>query len=161
MTKIKHKTIYTSRGWGPDRDHKVYDYNDGVDVTKQMFYDAYIVNVPCYKVEDLTLAIYGSKRNYMFDNPTTEHRIKIQTSNHRGKQYQYVLATPEMDEFVKQQAIVGAIKGHITKMPKKYLKVVNIINRGAYGTKIVVDLYIQDKNFSEYLTTECLKNTTV
>ena len=159
MTKVKHKTIYTSHYWNTKTDHKVYDYNDGVDITKHMFYNAYIVNVPCYKVEDVTLAMYGDKRNYFLTDPTTKHIIKIQTTNHKGKKYQYVLATPEMDEFVKQQATFGAIKGHITKMPKKHLKVVNVMNRGKYGTRIKVDLYVQDTSFSEYLTKECLKST--
>jgi hypothetical protein len=161
MTKVKHRAVYTSHnGWGPKSDHKVYDYNDGVDITKNMFYDTYIVNVPCYKVEDVTLAMYGDKKNYLLTNPTTKDIIKIQTSNHKGKQHQYVLATPEMDTFVKQQATFGAIKGHNTKMPKKHLKVVNVMNRGKYGTRIKVDLYVQDTSFSEYLTKECLKSIT-
>jgi hypothetical protein len=161
MTKIKHKTIYTSHYWNSKTDHKVYDYNDGVVITDKVLYDGYVVNVPCYKVEDVTLAMSGDKRNYWFGDQD-KHVIKIQTSNHRGKQYYYLLATPEMDKFVKQQATFGAIKGHITKMPKKHLKVVHVINRGSIGrNRIKVDLYIQDKNFSEYLTKECLKNTTV
>ena len=160
MSKVKHKTIYTSHYWNSKTEHKVYDYNDGIDITKNMFYDTYIVNVPCYKVEDVTLAMYGDKKNYWFSDPT-EHIIKIQTSNHKGKQYHYVLATPEMNKFVIEQATFGAIKGHITKMPKKHLKVVNVMNRGKTGNRIKVDLYVQDKSFSEYLTTECLKNTII
>mgnify|MGYP003649785881 CR=1 FL=1 len=162
MTKVKHRAVYTSHnGWGPKSDHKVYDYNDGVDITKNMFYDTYIVNVPCYKVEDVTLAMYGDKKNYLLTNPTTKDIIKIQTSNHKGKQHQYVLATPEFDTFVKQQATFGAIKGHNTKMPKKHLKVVNVMNRGDIGhNRIKVDLYVQDKSFSEYITEQCLKNIT-
>ena len=162
MTKIKHKAVYTSHYWNDKTDYKVYDYNDGVVITDKVLYDGYVVNVPCYKVEDVTLAMYGEKKNYFLTDPTTNHIIKIRTSNHKGKQYQYVLATPEMDEFVKQQATFGAIKGHITKMPKKHLKVVHVINRGNIGrNRIKVDLYIQDTSFSEYLTKECLKNSTV
>jgi hypothetical protein len=96
----------------------------------------------------------------LLTNPTTKDIIRIQTSNHKGKQYQYVLATPEMDQFVKQQATFGAIKGHITKMPKKHIKVVNVMNRGDYGTYKKVDLYLQDKSFSDYLTAQCFKNIT-
>jgi len=157
MTKIKHKIVYTSTYWNDKTDHKVYDYNDGVVITDKVLYDGYVVNVPCYKVEDVTLAINGYKSNY-FSNDTTQHYIRMHTSNHRGKQYSYLLATPEMDQFVKQQATFGAIKGHITKMPKKHLKVVKVMNRGKSGKRIVVDCYIQDKCFSEYLTKECLKN---
>jgi len=160
MTKIKHKAVYTSIYWNNKTDHKVYDYNDGVVITDKVLYDAYVVNIPCYKVEDVTLAMYGDKSNYFSSDPT-KHCIRMHTSNHRGKQYYYLLATPEIDEFVKQQAIFGAIKGHITKMPKKHLKVVKVMNRGKHGKRIVVDLYIQDKCFSEYLTKECLTNTTV
>jgi hypothetical protein len=159
MTKIKHKAVYTSIYWNNKTDHKVYDYNDGVVITDKVLYDGYVVNVPCYKVEDVTLAINGYKSNY-FCNDLTIHSIRMHTSNHRGKQYSYLIATPEMDEFVKQQATFGAIKGNITKMPKKHLKVVKVMNRGNYGKRIVVDCYIQDKCFSEHLTKECLKNTT-
>jgi len=160
MTKLKHKAIYKSHHWTTKTDHKVYDYNDGIDITDKVLYGDYVINIPCYKVEDITLAIYGDKRNYWLTDPT-HNIIKIQTTNYKGKQYQYVLATPEMDEFVKQQATFGAIKGHITKMPKKHLKVVNVMNRGKTGNRIKVDLYVQDKSFSEYLTTECLKNTII
>jgi hypothetical protein len=156
MTKVKHKAVYTRyNGWSPKSDHKLYDYNDGVDIIKNMFYDTFIVNVPCYKVEDVTLAMYGEKKNYLLTNPTTDHIIKIQTNNHKGKQHRYVLATPEMDTFVKQQATFGAIKGHITKMPKKHLKVVHVMNRGKYGKSVKVDLYVQDTSFSKYLTEQC------
>jgi hypothetical protein len=67
-----------------------------------------------------------------------------------------------MDEFVKQQAIFGAIQGHITKMPKKHLKVVHVMNRGKSGMprckSITVNCSIQDNDFSKYLIKECLKN---
>ena len=158
--KIKHKAIYTSTYWNNKTDHKVYDYNDGVVITDKVLYDGYIVNVPCYKVEDVTLAIDGYKSNYFSNNDPTNHCIRMHTTNHKGKQYYYLLATPEMDEFVKQQAIFGAIKGHITKMPKKHLKVARVMNRGKNGKRITVDLYVQNKCFSEYLIKECSKNTT-
>jgi len=158
MTKLKHKAVYTSRYWNTSTEHKVYDYNDGVVITDKVLDNGYVINVPCYKVEDVTLAMNGYKSNYFFNDPT-KHCINIHTSNHKGKQYYYLLATPEMDEFVKQQAIFGAIQGHITKMPKKHLKVVKVMNRGSIGRKrIKVDLYIPDKMFSDYLTKECLKN---
>ncbi len=159
MTKLKHKAVYTHHdGWGrPSTEHKVYDYNDGVVITDKVLNHDYVVNVPCYKVEDVTLAMYGDKSNYFFNDPT-KHCIRMHTSNHHGKQYYYLLATPEMDEFVKQQAIFGAIKGHITKMPKKHLKVVHVMNRGKQGKRIIVDCYIEDNDFSKYLTKECLKN---
>ena len=76
MTKIKHKAIYTSHYWNDKTDHKVYDYNDGVVITDKVLYDGYVVNVPCYKVEDVTLAINGYKSNY-FSNDLTIHCITI------------------------------------------------------------------------------------
>ena len=157
MTKIKHKAVYTSHYWNDKTDHKVYDYNDGVVITDKVLYDGYVVNVPCYKAEDVTLAMYGRKSNYWSNEKDKDH-IRMQTNNHKGKQHMYVIATPEMDEFVKQQSTFGAIKGHITKMPKKHLKVVHVMNRGKHGKRIIVDLYIQEKDFSEYLTKECLKS---
>lgn len=157
MTKIKHKAVYTSYYWNTKTDYKVYDYNDDVVITDNVFSHSYVVNVPCYKVEDVTLAINGYKSNY-FSNDLAKHFIRMHTSNHKGKQHYYLLATPEIDEFVKQQAIFGAVKGHITKMPKKHLKVVHVMNRGKSGKRITVDLYIQHKILSENLTKKCLKS---
>ena len=154
--KIKHKAIYTNHsGWGNPTEYKVYDYADGVDLTQKQFYDSYVVNVPCYKVEDITLAATGTKSDYFC--PHTQMRlfgnfIRMETNNRRGKKFYYLLATPGVDEYVKQQSVFGAIKGHISKVPVKHYKTVRVFNRGKYNNYVKVDCSIQEKTFDEYLT---------
>jgi len=157
MSKIKHKAIYTTHYYSQRYDTKVFDYADGVKVDSKQFDETYIVNVPCYRVEDVNQALTGESSSYFSLNCQQKlfnTMIRVETNNHTGKKFQYLIATPEVEEYVTQQAIFGIIKGYISKMPKKHIKVVRVFRRGQHGRggPWRIDCYAQDKDISAYLT---------
>lgn len=155
---IAHKAVYSYSNWHDKYDHNVYDYNDGVNLADDYVNDCFVVNVPCYNVEDIALAMTGRKSRYFSHHTQIElhtHIFHIRTSNHTGKQHQYLLATPEIDEYVKQHAVFGIIKGNTRKLPKKHLKVVRVFNRGTYKDDSKhIECYTQDNDTAKYLTNQ-------
>jgi hypothetical protein len=161
MATIKHKSIYTTYYWNKATDYKVYDFNDGVNLSKKQFDDSYVVNVPCYKISDISECINGFKSNYVHvpDN-IVDYFVHITTDNHRGGQHSYLLSTPTIDKFIQQKVTFGALQGNRNKMPKLHHKTVRVHNRGkGYGpqNKMKVDCYIANKDLSAYLNKEVSK----
>ena len=155
--KIMHRAISTHYYGNNVYTTKIFDYNDGVKLTDKSVDTNYVINVPCYNLEDLSIMEHGSKyySSTMQYWEKFQHCISIETSNHKGKQYRYLIATPETEKYIAQQGLVAILKGHITKMPKRHLKVVRVHHRGKMNHSIFkkppvhVDAYVQDKNESE------------
>jgi hypothetical protein len=161
---IKHKATYTRSYGNRTTVSKVFDFNDFNDSIKladKKFNHQFIVNVPCYKVEDVALAIHGMKSNYFaLPNHLLDCIVNIRTSNHHGRQFEYILSTPSVDEYIKQNALFGILKGNTNKMPKLHSKVVCAYHRGTgYGPRKLnlVECYIADKELSTYLNKEVAK----
>lgn len=153
---ISHIASFERNYYTDKYTYKVFDYNDGIRLDDESVEDHYVINVPCYKLSDVLKMVYG-KSHYGSLNRFWEmfgHAISIETSNHHGKRHDYLLATPETIEFVRQQSIVGGLKGHITKVPKLHTKTVHVLHRGPWHTTaykfskppIKVDAYIASKD---------------
>jgi len=156
--KIMHRAMYNQYYNCNVYTTKIFDYNDGVKLDDKSVNECYVINVPCYNLEDISMMETGSPYH---SSPMQywqkfQHAVSIRTSNHKGKQFRYLLATPETDKYVAEQGLIGILKGHITKMPKRHLKVVNVHHRGKWTTTaykfkkapMSVDAYVEDKDDS-------------
>lgn len=161
--KIMHRAVKTHYFGSQQYKHKIFDYNDGVKLDDKCVDDSYVVNVPCYNLEDISMMDYArTTRDIMTYWEKFQFMIRIQTSNHKGKQYQYLIATPEVEKYVAEQTLIGILKGHITKAPKRHLKVVRVHQRGKFAHSIFkkapinVDAYVLDK-FDSDGTLRCVE----
>lgn len=155
---VMHRAITTHYYGGERYAIKVFDYNDGLKLDDKFIDDSYVINVPCYNLEDLSMMNTGTAyRNcsVMYYWQKFQHMISIQTCNHKGKQYQYLIATPEIEKYVAEQTLVGILKGYITKAPKRHLKIVRVHHRGRFKhhifkkAPIKTDAYAMDKFTSD------------
>lgn len=148
----KPNVIGIANGRGYNRKtYKIYDYTHGVQLDDKRYNDAYVTNVPCYSLDDV-YTLLGTqchqRVNEIFGNV-----IDIQTQNHKGKKFHYILATPECDKMMTEKGLFAMIAGNIKKMPKRHNKIVRVIQRGHWHTTcykfkkppLIVDAYTCDK----------------
>ena len=156
MTYKVYGTV-TSTYWADKRVYNIYNYDDGIDLANKQVQGHYAVNVPCYSVDDMSQLIDGSKSFIIYDLcQQFKHYTTIQTNNHRGKTFYYLLATPETQKFVNDQTVFSILKQYISKPIKLHHKVVSVIQRGRqpmWNGDVYphVDCYIQQASRSKQI----------
>jgi len=154
--------------WANESDLKIFDYTDDMHFDDLALRGNYVINVPCYKIEDLVGIFDTSTKSEFEDNKNHVYwsLIRNKKLNHcvtritdAGK-YNYmtgarwfVLANAKTQKYVKQKALFAMLKGDIKKIPRLYNKVVQVrdISYRKDMKANFVQVYVQNKWRTEHI----------
>lgn len=139
----------------------VYDYSKDMSFDDAVLENAYIMNVPCYKLEDLVdlfdnskKSIYESDKNHVFwklnnDKKIYDYCLRISdTKRHQysRKEKLFIYANSKLEKIVQQKTLWALLKNTIKKKPRLYKKTIKIVDMQERqdGTTFI-DSYIADK----------------
>lgn len=131
------------------RIHKVFAYEQDMNLALDKYNDGIITNVPCYAAKDLDKLLWCFGIDFMFEY---DIHYKIQTNNHRGATHYYVPAQTKLREWLNKEVVFALLRGDIDKAPKIYIKkYLHVIGRGSYTNEDGIvfdtaDAYIIQKN---------------
>jgi hypothetical protein len=150
---------------GDRTDVKIFEYSDDLQFDDKMLEDNFIIDVPCYKIEDIIKMLYGDVKMDTVDtyfalakNKKLNHCL-VRISDHKGfmcGDKWYLLANAKTKKYVEQNTIVGCLKGNIKKKLKVYKKCVKIegIDYRKDIKRNFVSAFVQSKSWTEHVLSQ-------
>jgi hypothetical protein len=150
---------------GDRTDVKIFEYSDDLKFDDKMLEDNFIIDVPCYRIEDIIKMLHGDvdvdKKDIYFDlakNKKLNHCLVRLTDHARymcGDKW-YLLANAKTKKYVEQNTIIGCLKGNIKKKLKVYKKCVKIeaIDYRKDLKRNFVSAYVQSKHMTEHVESQ-------
>jgi len=153
--------------WANESNLKIFDYSDDMHFDDVLLEGNYVVNVPCYKIEDLVGLIDINKKSQYESNERATYWALVcnkklnhcvvritdtDKCNWAGNRW-FVLANAKMQKFIKQKALFALLKGDIKKMPRLYNKVVQVrdINYRKDLKSNFAQVFVQNKWRTEHI----------
>ncbi len=126
-------TPIASFDWADKTNINIFEYNDDIKFDDVTLVNNYIIDVPCYKIEDIEGLIDSnddikSKYFSLVRNKKLNHCLVRITDKDRyscGDKW-FVLANAKTRKFVEQQTLFAMLKGNMKKKPRLYKKVIQI-----------------------------------
>jgi hypothetical protein len=127
--------------WANDKDLKIFDYSDDLKFDDIALENNYVINVPCYRIEDVIKIFYPdfndeqSHIKYYFEivknkklNDCVVRMTDYDSKGWGAGDKWFLLANSKTQKYIRSKGHFAMLQGNIKKMPKLYKKVVEVKN---------------------------------